>query len=60
MAARVLIAFFSFLIALITLILIPIAHFGDKNETATKRLIVIGGISAAIFLIALFWRIPSS
>ncbi len=38
MTFRVLVAFFSGLIAVITTALIPFAHFGDKNETWTKRL----------------------
>lgn len=55
MGFRVLLAFFSFLTALITGCLIPVAHFGDKNEKWTKRLIVIASIAGAIFLWALFW-----
>ena len=55
MTFRVLVAFFSFVIAVITTVLIPFAHFGDKNETWTKRLIVIAFAASMIFLIALFW-----
>lgn len=55
MNARIWIAFFSFIIAFITGILIPVAYFGDKNETATKRLIITAGISAGIFLVDVFW-----
>jgi hypothetical protein len=53
MTARVLVAFFSCLIAVITTVLIPVAHFGDKNETWTTRLIAIACVSAMIFLVAL-------
>jgi hypothetical protein len=41
MSVRVLIAFFSGLIAVITTVLIPVAHFGDKNEAWTRRLIAL-------------------
>jgi len=33
--------------------MIPFAYFGDKNATATKRLIVIAGIAGAVLLIAI-------
>jgi hypothetical protein len=46
MTVRVLVAFFSGLIAVITTVLIPVAHFGDKNETWTRRLIAIAFVSA--------------
>ena len=39
MTFRVLVVFFSGLIAVIPTVLIPVAHFGDKNERWTKRLI---------------------
>jgi hypothetical protein len=55
MTLRVLVAFFSGVIAVITTVLIPFAHFGDKNETWTKRLIAIAFTASMIFLIALFW-----
>ena len=55
MTFRVLVVFFSGLIAVITTVLIPVAHFGDKNERWTKRLIAIAFVSAMIFLIALFY-----
>jgi hypothetical protein len=55
MSIRVFIAFFSFVVAFITTVLIPVAYFGDKNEVATKRLIIIAGIAALIFLVAVFW-----
>jgi hypothetical protein len=48
---RVLVAFFSFVVALITIVLIPVAYFGDKNEVATKRLIIIAGIAASDFYV---------
>jgi len=54
MTFRVLVPFFSFLIAVITTVLIPFAHFGDKNETWTKRLIAIAFGASMIFLVALF------
>lgn len=55
MSLRVLVAFFSFVITFITGVLIPVAYFGDKNELAAKRLIIIAGIAALIFLVAVFW-----
>jgi len=55
MTLRVLVAGFSGLIALITTVLIPFAHFGDKNETWTKRLIAIAFVASMIFLVALLW-----
>ena len=54
MSIRVLVAFFSFLVTLIAGCLIPVAYFGDHNETWTKRLIVIAGIAGALFLAAVF------
>jgi hypothetical protein len=55
MTLRVLIAFFSGVIALITTVLIPFAHFGDKNETWTRRLIAIAFAASIIFPVAWFW-----
>jgi len=55
MTFRVMVAFFSGLNAVITTALIPFAHFGDKNETWTKRLIAIAFVSSMIFLVALFY-----
>ncbi len=55
MTIRVLVAFFSGLISLVTTVLIPVAYFGDKNETWATRLIAIAVTSAAIFLIALLY-----
>jgi hypothetical protein len=52
---RAWVAFFSFIVALITTVLIPVAYFGDKNEVATKRLIIIAGIAAAILMLAVSW-----
>jgi hypothetical protein len=52
---RVLVAFFSFLIALITTVLIPVSYFGDKSEVWTKRLIVIAFIAATVFIVTVFW-----
>jgi len=52
---RVLVAFFSGVIAVITTVLIPVAHFGDKNETWTRRLIAIAFVSSMIFLVALLY-----
>jgi len=57
MSLRVLAAVFSGLIMLITLVLIPVAYWGDKNPTWTKRLIVIGFIAALMFLVSVFWRV---
>jgi hypothetical protein len=54
-AFRVLVAFFSGVIALSTTVLIPFAYFGDKNETWTKRLIAIAFPASMIFLVALLW-----
>lgn len=54
MGLRVPVAFFSFLITLIAGCLIPVAYFGDHNETWTKRLIVIASIAAILFLVAVF------
>jgi hypothetical protein len=55
MGFRISVAFFSFVVALIATALIPFAYFGDKNEVATKRLIIIAFIAAVIFLVAMFW-----
>jgi len=55
MTLRVLVAFFSCVIAVITGVLIPVAHFGDKNETWTNRLIAICFIATLIFVVALFY-----
>ena len=55
MTFRVLVAFFSGVIAVITTVLVPFAHFGDKNKTWTRRLIAIAFISSMIFLIALLY-----
>jgi hypothetical protein len=53
MQFRVLLAVFSFVIALIATALIPAAYYGDKNIIWTKRLVVIAAIAASIFLIDL-------
>jgi hypothetical protein len=53
MTLRILVAGFSFLVALIAVVLIPAAYYGDKNKVWTKRLIVISGIAATIFLVDL-------
>jgi predicted membrane channel-forming protein YqfA (hemolysin III family) len=50
MTCRVLVAFFSGIIGLITTSLIPAAYFGDKNEAWTKRLIIIAFVAAMVFL----------
>ena len=55
MAFRVSVAFFSGIVALITIILIPVAYFGDKNESWTNRLIAIAFIAAIVCLAALLW-----
>jgi hypothetical protein len=55
MALRVLLAFFSGVVATIAAILIPVAYFGDKNVSWTNRLIWIAFIAALIFLAALLW-----
>ena len=55
MAFRVMIGFFSGLIAAITTLLIPFAYFGDKNESWTKRLIIVAFVAALICLVSLFW-----
>lgn len=52
---RLFVAFFSFIILCITAVLIPVAYFGDKNESATNRLMIGAGIAAVVFLIAVFW-----
>ena len=57
MRVRVLIAFFSGAVMLITTVLIPVAHFGDKNELWTNRLIAIAFVSAIICVAAIFWGI---
>jgi hypothetical protein len=55
MGLRVTVAFFSFILALISGCLIPVAYFGDKNEAWTKRLIIIAFVAALAFLLAVFW-----
>lgn len=55
MSIRISSAIYSLLVTLITGALIPIAYFGDKDEGATKRLIIIAFIAALIFLVAVFW-----
>jgi type IV secretory pathway VirB6-like protein len=41
-------------------VLIPVAHFGDKNEAWTKRLIGIAFVASLIFIIALlYYSAPS-
>ena len=45
----------SFVILLITTVLIAVSHFGDKSESWTKRLIVIAGVAGMIFLLSVFW-----
>jgi len=57
MTVRVLVAFFSGLVMLITTVLIPVAHFGDKNELWTNRLIAIALVSAIVCLAAIFWGV---
>jgi len=52
---RVFLAFFSALIAFITLCLVPVSYFGDKNEVWTKRLIIIAFVAAVVFLVDVFW-----
>lgn len=54
-AITLLVAFFAGVIAVITTVLIHFAHFGDKNETWTKRLIAIAFAASMIFLVTLFW-----
>jgi hypothetical protein len=54
MSVRVEVAFFSFVVTFITTVLIPVAYFGDKNQKATKRLIL-ASIAAVIFIVAVFW-----
>jgi len=49
------VAFFSGFIMVITTVLIPVAHFGDKNETWTKRLVAVAFASAMIFIVALLY-----
>jgi hypothetical protein len=55
MSVRVLVAYFSFAVAFIVTVLIPVPYFGDKNEKATKRLIILAFIAAVIFVVAVFW-----
>jgi hypothetical protein len=57
MTFRVLVAFFSGVVALITTILVPVAYFGDKNESWTNRLIAIAFVSAIVCLAAIFWGV---
>jgi hypothetical protein len=57
MTLHILVAGFSFVVALIAVALIPAAYYGDKNEVWTKRLIVISGVAATIFLVDLLWWI---
>ena len=52
---RVLLAFFSAVIAAIAAVLAPVAYFGDKNVARTNRLIWIAFIAGLIFLIVLLW-----
>jgi hypothetical protein len=49
------VAFFSGLIMVITIVLIPVAHFVDKNEVWAKRLIAIAFVAAMIFIISLLY-----
>lgn len=55
MAIRIYLATAAGIITFMALCLIPVAFFGDKNESWTKRLIIVGGIAALIFLLAIFW-----
>ena len=55
MAFRVVVAFFSAVLAVISTALIPVAYFGDKNEIWATRLAAIGCVAAVIFLAAWFW-----
>jgi hypothetical protein len=55
MNLRILIAFFSFVIMVITTVLTLAAYFGDKNEVWAKRMAAIAFVAAIAFLIALFW-----
>jgi hypothetical protein len=55
MSFRVLVGVFSFVVMLIAGGLIPAAHFGDKNEVWTKRLIAMAFVAAVILLVDLFW-----
>jgi hypothetical protein len=55
MGFRVYVAFFSFLIALISGCLIPVAYFGDKNVAWAKRLAIISFVAALAFLFGVFW-----
>jgi len=55
LALRVLLTFFSGVVATIAAILIPVAYFGDKNLSWTNRLIWIAFVGALIFVAALLW-----
>ena len=57
MTLRVLIAFFSGIVAVISTVLIPVAHFGDENSVWTGRFIVIAFGASLLFLASLFWGI---
>ena len=57
MTLRVLVAFFAGLTAVITIILVPVAYFGDKNPRWAKRLAVIGFIAGLVLLVAIFYGV---
>lgn len=49
------VAAFSFVTMLITMVLTLTAYFGDKNEVWAKRMAAIGFVAAILFLVAVFW-----
>ena len=57
MTFRVLVAFFAGVTSVITIVLIPVAYFGDKNPRWAARLAIIAFIAAAILMVAIFWGV---
>jgi len=57
MTLRVLIAFFSGIVAVLSTVLIPVAYFGDENSVWTDRFIVIAFVASLLFLASFLWGI---
>jgi len=53
MSFRVLVAFFCFVTTVLATALAIVAHYGEKNEAWTKRLITIAVAAAVILVVAL-------
>jgi hypothetical protein len=51
----VLVVFFSGLTTVMTICLVPLVHFGDKNKLWATRLAIIAFVAGVIFLVALLW-----